>query len=301
MRKKDFSISVLLKGKENLMYHLILLFFTLTGSLGADYLYCPSPVQKYAFECFTDYNTQMLNMKKSSATLLSGVDVEILRAFCSSYNTAMACIRNMKELCPMSLHRKIEATQMNLEGAQSELSALCSDDSIYERYARYMTCFREFGPYSESCFKRKMNSKIRLMQWINEDDIFQLCRDLARTLDCITSTITIECGPEAAQLVPVLVKPMVKKSTKCDMISTTISEETQTTVKRRRPYRQKTSTPIARFVTTPETDRSLHSHVIYANTNDKNSASLLNSGVAVMCLTFVFLQYLKIYLGLSAN
>ena len=43
---------------------------------------CPSPVQKYAFRCFTSYNTHMLNMMKSSATLFSGVDVEILRGFC---------------------------------------------------------------------------------------------------------------------------------------------------------------------------------------------------------------------------
>ncbi|XP_062611517.1 uncharacterized protein LOC134273326 [Saccostrea cucullata] len=294
MRKKGLSISALLKEKEYLMHLPILLFFTLAGSLGADFPYCPSPVQKYAFECFTDYNTQMLNMKKSSATLLSGVDVEILRAFCSSYNTAVACIGNIKEVCPKSLHRKIEATQMNLEGAHSELSELCSDDSIYERYARYMACFREFGPYSESCFKREMKSQLRLMQWISEDDIYQLCSDLAQTLDCITSTITIECGPEAAQLVPVLVKPMVKKSSKCDVISTTISEVSPTTAKRRRPYRQKTSTPISSLVTSQEKDKSLHSHVIYANTEDKNKASSLSCRVIVMCLTFVFLQYLKI-------
>ncbi|XP_062582675.1 uncharacterized protein LOC134244425 [Saccostrea cucullata] len=158
-----------------------------------------------------------------------------------------------------------------------------------------MTCFQEFGPHSESCFKREMNSQLRLMQWISEDDIYQLCSDLAQTLDCITSTITIECGPEAAQLVPVLVKPMVKKSSKCDVISTTISEEPPTTAKRRRPYRQKTSTPISSLVTSHEKDKSLHSHVIYAKTQDKNKASSLKCCEIAMCLTFVSLQYLKLY------
>lgn len=43
-------------------------------------------------------------------------------------------------------------------------------------YARHMTCLREYGAYSERCFRDGMNSSIRLMQWISEDDIYQLCR-----------------------------------------------------------------------------------------------------------------------------
>nr|XP_022301835.1 uncharacterized protein LOC111109870 isoform X1 [Crassostrea virginica] len=256
-----------------LIFFLFLQAFNFSGStddVTDVYPDCPSPVQKYAFRCFTSYNTHMLNMMKSSATLFSGVDVEILRGFCSSYNQAMICIRNMKKICPKSLHQKIEVTQMNLQGAEPELSALCNDDEIYERYARHMTCLREFGSYSERCFRNEMNSSIRLMQWISEDNVYQLCSDLHRAVDCITSKIGRWCGPEAAQLIPVLLKPMVRKSTMCDVISVSDLTSTWMTTSQHRQNRQKTATSKPTY-RSPEMDTSAQSQVINA---DNSSSSL---------------------------
>lgn len=62
----------------------------------------------------------------------------------SAYNQAMVCIENMKEICPVSLHRKIEATLMNLQGAKPEVSALCTDDNIYERELQFHLFFLWF-------------------------------------------------------------------------------------------------------------------------------------------------------------
>lgn len=56
----------------------------------------------------------------------------------------MVCIENMKEICPVSLHRKIEATLMNLQGAKPEVSALCTDDNIYERELQFHHFFLWF-------------------------------------------------------------------------------------------------------------------------------------------------------------
>lgn len=56
----------------------------------------------------------------------------------------MVCIENMKEICPASLHRKIEATLMNLQGAKPEVSALCTDDNIYEREHQFHHFFLWF-------------------------------------------------------------------------------------------------------------------------------------------------------------
>lgn len=65
-------------------------------------------------------------------------------SYWSAYNQAMVCIENMKEICPASLHRKIEATLMNLQGAKPEVSALCTDDNIYEREHQFHHFFLWF-------------------------------------------------------------------------------------------------------------------------------------------------------------
>lgn len=57
-------------------------------------------------------------------------------------------------------------------------------------------------------------------------------------MDCITSKIGRWCGPEAAQLIPILVKPMVRKSTKCDVMPLSGLGTALMTTLRRRPYRQ---------------------------------------------------------------
>nr|XP_034307033.1 uncharacterized protein LOC117682773 isoform X1 [Crassostrea gigas] len=295
MCKRELYSSVCHDRKEILMFLLILQIFSFAGSGGEVYPDCPSPVQKYAFQCFTGYNTQMLNMVKSSATLFSGVDVEIIRAFCSAYNQAMVCIENMKEICPASLHRKIEATLMNLQGAKPEVSALCTDDNIYERYARHMTCLREYGAYSERCFRDGMNSSIRLMQWISEDDIYQLCSDLNRTVDCITSKIGRWCGPEAAQLIPILVKPMVRKSTKCDVMPLSGLGTALMTPLRRRPYRQETITSKPNIFNTPKADTPDQRHVIYANPYNSSASNTPLTSLTVIITSLCGLPYIILH------
>ena len=44
-----------------------------------------------------------------------------------------------------------------------------------------------------------------------------ICRDFRKVLRCIQRHIEKTCGQEAAGLVPVLVKPMVRRSNLCDL------------------------------------------------------------------------------------
>ncbi|XP_052073386.1 uncharacterized protein LOC127711389 [Mytilus californianus] len=178
---------------------------------------CPSNVQREAFSCFAGYSTQLLNMQKSSETLFTGVDVELLRAFCSSYIQSMTCVDTLKKKCPSTLHEKIEVTLFHFEGAREELSELCKDDALYEVYARHMTCFLTSGSYSERCFEDTMNTSVRLMSRFDDKSLPQLCRDFRKTLNCIQTKIKRRCNEEAAGLVPILVKPMVRRSNLCDL------------------------------------------------------------------------------------
>ncbi|KAL5013468.1 hypothetical protein ScPMuIL_007738 [Solemya velum] len=177
---------------------------------------CPSNVQQKAFSCFRDYSTQLLNMHKSSRKLFSGVDVETLRAFCSSYISAMDCIAVLKSNCPEDVHSDIDFTLINVEGAYKELSELCHDDNIYEIYARHQTCFREEGDMSEWCYKQNMNISIRFMSKIDNRALEELCGDINKVQACIKPNIESKCGPEAVKLVEILVKPMIRGSTQCD-------------------------------------------------------------------------------------
>lgn len=191
---------------------------------------CPSNVQREAFSCFSGYSTQLLNMQKSTETLFTGVDVELLRAFCSSYVQSMNCIEDLKVSCPLNLHTKIDITLINFDGAKDELEELCRDDALYEVYARHMTCFLNYGSYSERCFEDTMNTTVRLMKRIDDKSLPQLCGDFRKVLNCIRSNIERSCGQEAANLVPVLVKPMVRRSNLCDLNSDDRKEPTTTTM-----------------------------------------------------------------------
>lgn len=184
---------------------------------------------------------------------------------------------------------------MNLQGAKPEVSALCTDDNIYERYARHMTCLREYGAYSERCFRDGMNSSIRLMQWISEDDIYQLCSDLNRTVDCITSKIGRWCGPEAAQLIPILVKPMVRKSTKCDVMPLSGLGTALMTTLRRRPYRQETITSKANIFNTPKADTPDQRHVIYANPYNSSASNTPLTSLTVIITSLCGLPYIILH------
>ncbi|CAG2253797.1 unnamed protein product [Mytilus edulis] len=80
-----------------------------------------------------------------------------------------------------------------------------------------MTCFLTSGSYSERCFEDTMNTSVRLMSRFDDKSLPQLCRDFRKTLNCIQTKIKRRCNDEAAALVPVLVKPMVRRSNLCDL------------------------------------------------------------------------------------
>ncbi|KAJ8302249.1 hypothetical protein KUTeg_021236 [Tegillarca granosa] len=130
----------------------------------------------------------------------------------------MKCIQRLKTDCPRQI-ATIDQALTNLEGAQEELSELCSDDKIYEVYAMHLTCFYNEGSYSERCFRTHMNTSKNLLSHLDEQPLEMLCRNLLKTLECIQSNIAQKCGSEAGDLVPKLVKPMVRRSTHCTQYS----------------------------------------------------------------------------------
>ncbi|ESO91223.1 hypothetical protein LOTGIDRAFT_153653 [Lottia gigantea] len=133
----------------------------------------------------------------------------------SSYVQAMACIHNLKSVCPKELYPKIQRSLVNLEGAKEGLQDLCFDDSLYERYARYQSCFMMEGDNSEYCFHKNLNTSIRILSTVESKSTHQLCTDMNRVVKCISFNINMKCGEHAAKLVELLVKPMVRHSTQC--------------------------------------------------------------------------------------
>lgn len=177
---------------------------------------CPSKLKMRSFSCFGDYNTQFLNMQKSQRTLFSGVDVELLRAFCSAYMSAMSCINQLRTDCGEDHHVVINKPLVNLHGATDELSYMCQNDDIYEVYARHMSCYMSHGSYSERCFNDVMNTTSRFLKRLEWTSLDDFCRDLSQMLQCIKVNIGRSCGQEAANLMDILAKPMVRSSTMCD-------------------------------------------------------------------------------------
>ncbi|XP_060072771.1 uncharacterized protein LOC132552601 [Ylistrum balloti] len=197
-------------GQVALTVFVTIFMFCVTDGL------CPSKLKMHSFSCFGDYNTQFLNMQKSQRTLFSGVDVELLRAFCSAYLSAMTCINQLRTECGKDHHHVIEGPLINLNGATDELSFMCKNDDIYEVYARHMSCYMSHGSYSERCFHDVMNTTSRFLKRLNWKSLDDLCSDLSQVLLCIKGNIGQSCGQEAASLMDVLAKPMVRSSTMCD-------------------------------------------------------------------------------------
>ncbi|XP_046354394.1 uncharacterized protein LOC124133855 [Haliotis rufescens] len=177
---------------------------------------CPQDVKSQAYSCFTDYSSQYQNMQYSQRKMCCGVDVETLRAFCSSFVQAMQCLDHLKGRCPAEKHKLIDQTKQNLKGAEQGLRDLCSDDNIYEKYARHQNCFALQGYVSEDCLTKYMNNSIRLMSKVNRKTIDELCRDMRNAMNCIKPNIQAMCGVEASKLVEILIKPMVRDSAQCD-------------------------------------------------------------------------------------
>ncbi|XP_033746643.1 uncharacterized protein LOC117331829 isoform X2 [Pecten maximus] len=198
------------------LFGYIIQIFTVVSMFCAVEGLCPSKLKMRSFSCFGDYNTQFLNMQKSQRTLFSGVDVELLRAFCSAYMSAMSCINELRMECGKDHHQVIDGPLINLNGATEELSFMCQNDDIYEVYARHMSCYMSHGSYSERCFNDVMNTTSRFLKRVNWKSLDDLCRDLSHVLQCIKGNIGRSCGQEAASLMDVLAKPMVRSSTMCD-------------------------------------------------------------------------------------
>ncbi|KAK3581252.1 hypothetical protein CHS0354_032977 [Potamilus streckersoni] len=206
------------------IYHVLLLIFV-------GYIYirfscaCTEDPKDDAFSCFKDYSTQKLNLDRSERQLYSGTDVETLRAFCSSFISAMACISELIETCPADKYSDIEMALINFQEFETVLANLCKTEDLYEKYAQYQTCFYTRGLRSEKCFELSFNSSMTLMSSFEYLSTEEICGKLQITIDCIRRNIIQGCGHKAADLVELLVRPMVRQSNSCDI---QISKETYT-------------------------------------------------------------------------
>ncbi|KAK3581251.1 hypothetical protein CHS0354_032973 [Potamilus streckersoni] len=178
---------------------------------------CPQHPANEAFSCFRDYSSQKLNLDSSERQLYSGIDVEILRAFCSSFKSAMTCISQLIRTCPQNKHSDIEMALVNFQGSETVLANLCQTEDLYEKYAQYQTCFYTRGLRSQKCFQSSFNSSIHLMSSFEDLSLEDICSKLRKTKECIRLNIAQGCGQKAADLVELLINPMIRKSNHCDL------------------------------------------------------------------------------------
>ncbi|KAL3851854.1 hypothetical protein ACJMK2_015556 [Sinanodonta woodiana] len=198
------------------LYHVW--FLLLLGINGAKDVYaCPQQPANEAFSCFRDYSSQKLNLDSSERQLYSGVDVEILRAFCSSFKSAMTCISELIRTCPEDKHSDIELALVNFQGSETVLANLCQTEELYEKYAQYQSCFYTRGLRSQKCFQSSFNSSIHLMSSFEDLSLEDTCSKLRKTKECIRLNIARDCGQKAADLVELLINPMIRKSNRCDL------------------------------------------------------------------------------------
>ncbi|KAK3103521.1 hypothetical protein FSP39_019833 [Pinctada imbricata] len=181
---------------------------------------CPGNVKVAASTCFANYKQHYVNIQKRENTLFTGVDVEILRSFCSSYIDAMKCITDLKSRCASNSKFQINSTLADFDVAVDELSSLCLNDVVYEVYARHRTCFEMNKAYSMRCFDNIMNTSVRLLRRIDHKPLDEFCGDMKKLLSCIGNNIERNCNREAASLVEKLVKPMIRRSSQCDYYET---------------------------------------------------------------------------------
>ncbi|KAK7499949.1 hypothetical protein BaRGS_00008797, partial [Batillaria attramentaria] len=147
-------------------------------------------------------------------------DSSLAEAGGTSYMNGMQCISSLKGQCPESKHGAIDSALSSLQGAEDALKSLCADDTNIEVYARYQSCFTRAGPTSEMCMQRHLNTSLKLLASKNSKmdakHMDEFCSDMRGMLKCIQNNVRQQCGEEAADLAPTLVKPMVRQSTKCD-------------------------------------------------------------------------------------
>ncbi|XP_033746639.1 uncharacterized protein LOC117331828 [Pecten maximus] len=218
----------------------VVVSFQLTSQVGGTS--CPQYVKTAASNCFSDYRTQLHSLQESDHALFSGVNVELLRSFCTTYNEALRCVQQLFDGCPPEADAQITDSLKNQDayGAHEELTQLCRNDMIYEVYARNQNCLQAVGSNSEQCFENIMHTTVRLMQRIDSLPLQELCGDIKQLIKCIKTGVLMKCSSEAAKIVEILVKPMVRRSTQCDYSipsTTKKSIEAQVT---RAPHRDKT-------------------------------------------------------------
>ncbi|KAL3851859.1 hypothetical protein ACJMK2_015561 [Sinanodonta woodiana] len=129
----------------------------------------------------------------------------------------MACISELIETCPADKHSDIEMALVNFQEFETVLANLCKTEDLYEKYAQYQTCFYTRGLRSEKCFELSFNSSMNLMSSFEYLSTEEICGKLQITIDCIRSNIAQGCGRKAADLVELLVRPMVRQSNSCDI------------------------------------------------------------------------------------
>lgn len=165
-----------------------------------------------AAACFRPYNTQKHNVDRSDQKLFSGINIEILRAYCSSYLDAMQCVSRLLTGCPASSQREVEETLVSYNGIQEELTDLCTTQRLYELYSQHMGCFSSRGEKSEWCYKSKLNNTV---QNIYSTPSEEFCSQVRDATFCIENNIRQGCGEQAKELVHLLVKPTISGSAQC--------------------------------------------------------------------------------------
>lgn len=214
-----------LKLKSDWAYRNLLIVIVLGFLFASAASECPlaETVQQEVAACFRKYeDTRRAYMDTNQTNLFLGIDIEILRAYCSSYSEAMVCVRWMHQTCSDSMRKQIERTIVTIDGYTEELKDLCSTANLYELYAQYMNCFLERRQKSETCYYSKLAYSTQSIYDLSQDE---LCNRMRDTVLCVENNIRVGCGEKAAELVSLLVKPAVKGSSSCNYyinIDTTI-------------------------------------------------------------------------------
>lgn len=191
-------------------YLLLLLTVTLTAAS-----HCPKDYYSRSNACLTDYSIQLSNIRSNQLKLLTGIDVEAVRALCSAFLKALRCVDDLKSKCNRNQKERMEMAMINLSQTQDELNKLCKDDRIYERYALYHSCFLRASADTESCFSKFINKSVNIFTKLKYASKHELCNSMKRVYNCIEVAITRKCNRNAAKLVEYLLTPMVKDSAQC--------------------------------------------------------------------------------------
>lgn len=196
--------------------------------------HCPKDYYSQSNACLTDYSIQLSNIRNNQFKLLTGIDVEAIRALCSSYLKALNCIDVLKQKCNRNQKERMEMALINFGQTQDELNKLCKDDRIYERYALYHTCYIRASSDTDSCLNKYINKPVSIFTKLKYSSRHELCNTMKRVYNCIEVAITRKCNRNAAKLVEYLLTPMVKDSAHCtfkDLPTTTTTTRVTTPVR----------------------------------------------------------------------